>query len=310
VTMRLRLQEPVPFTDKALIEVRADGVLGGKVVYIDPGRGEPIPAAAVLRGKTQQSLFTRLGEIADGKGALGESILETVIAIGDAARALQDERNTMGRLFTRTDLHDEVMQTVGRLNQILEVIQTGQSTFGRLAVDTAMGERVQAIVDNLAQASAALTGTEGTVGMLLNDPDTAADVRAIASEVADIIAGVRQQKGIVGRLLFDEALADRFANSLLGLDELLKKANDPDAGLVGAILGDPQTAQDIKIALANLRDVTDSLTRADSALGILINDKDVGIRLRRIFTQVSRALEDAREAAPISSFVQVMLGVF
>ena len=310
VTMRLRLQEPVPFTDKTLIEVRADGVLGGKVVYIDPGRGEPIPAAAVLRGKTQQSLFTRLGEIADGKGALGESILETVIAIGDAARALQDERNTMGRLFTRTDLHDEVMQTVGRLNQILEVIQTGQSTFGRLAVDTAMGERVQAIVDNLAQASAALTGTEGTVGMLLNDPDTAADVRAIASEVADIIAGVRQQKGIVGRLLFDEALADRFANSLLGLDELLKKANDPNAGLVGAILGDPQTAQDIKIALANLRDVTDSLTRSDSALGLLINDKDVGVRLRRIFTQVSRALEDAREAAPISSFVQVMLGVF
>ena len=49
---------------------------------------------------------------------------------------------------------------------------------------------------------------------------------------------------------------------------------------------------------------------SEGALGILINDKHVGTRLRRIFTQVSRALEDAREAAPISSFVQVLLGVF
>jgi hypothetical protein len=45
-------------------------------------------------------------------------------------------------------------------------------------------------------------------------------------------------------------------------------------------------------------------------LGMLINDKDIGTRFRRILTQVSRALEDAREAAPIGNFVQVLLGSF
>jgi len=34
------------------------------------------------------------------------------------------------------------------------------------------------------------------------------------------------------------------------------------------------------------------------------------VRFRRILTQVSRALEDAREAAPIGNFVQVLLGTF
>ena len=80
--------------------------------------------------------------------------------------------------------------------------------------------------------------------------------------------------------------------------------------VIGAAFSDPETAEHFKIAMANIRDVTDKLTQEEGALGILINDKAVGVRLRRIFTQVSRALEDAREAAPISSFVQVLFGVF
>ena len=45
-------------------------------------------------------------------------------------------------------------------------------------------------------------------------------------------------------------------------------------------------------------------------IGAMINDEDLAIRFRRILNQVSRAIEDAREAAPISNFVQVLLGVF
>jgi hypothetical protein len=42
----------------------------------------------------------------------------------------------------------------------------------------------------------------------------------------------------------------------------------------------------------------------------LINDKDMAVRFRRILNQVSRGIEDAREAAPIGNFVQVLLGTF
>ena len=125
-----------------------------------------------------------------------------------------------------------------------------------------------------------------------------------------LIADAKAGRGIVGRILRDDALADDFTNAVANLNVLLTNANDPNAGLIGAAFNDPETAEHFKIAMANIRDVTDKLTQGEGALGILINDKAVGVRLRRIFTQVSRAVKDAREAAPISSFVQVLFGVF
>lgn len=310
VRMLLLLQQEIPLTDQMSIEVRADGVLGGKLIYIDPGRGTPVAADGPLQGKTQPDLFTRIGDIADGKGILGANVNDMVTAIRIAAESLQNDQNSIGRLLTRREMYDEVLETVGRMNAILAAIQDGQSTFGRLAVDTAMGERVQFFIDNLATASEALNKTDGTIGMLLNDPETAGNVRSIVADLAELVAGARAGRGIVGRLLVNEDLANDFTNAIANLDTLLEKANDPNAGLVGAAFSDPESAEHFKIAVANIRDVTDKLTQGEGALGILINDRDVGVRLRRIFTQVSRALEDAREAAPISSFVQVLFGVF
>ncbi len=195
-------------------------------------------------------------------------------------------------------------------NAVLAAIQDGKSTFGRLAVDTAMGERVQHIVDRLATVADALAGTDGTVGMLLNDRGTARDVRAVVADLALMVADTRAGKGAIGRLLTDAQLADDLGAAVADLARLLQKANDPTAGVVGALTSDPELARDVKVTVANLRTMTERLMGTDTLLGILISDKDVGIRFRRIVTQVSRALEDAREAAPIANFVQVLIGVF
>jgi phospholipid/cholesterol/gamma-HCH transport system substrate-binding protein len=196
------------------------------------------------------------------------------------------------------------------MNGILAAIQDGKSTFGRLAVDTAMGERVQHIIDNLAKTSDALAGTEGTVGVLLNDPGTAANVRTIVADLHTLVADTKDGKGALGRLLRDETLANDLSSSLGSLSMLLQKANDPNAGIIGALTSDADLGREFKEAIVNLRLITEKLNGTDSMLGILISDKDVGVRFRRIMTQVSRALEDAREAAPISNFVQVLFGVF
>jgi phospholipid/cholesterol/gamma-HCH transport system substrate-binding protein len=310
VRMQLLIQEAVPLTDKMRIEIQDAGVLGGKQVFIDPGRGAPWPEERPKVGTTLKSAFDRIGDIADGKGEIGKNLNGTLVAIRTLFESLRDEQNTIGRLTTRRELYDEVLQTVQRLNGIFEAIQSGKSTFGRLAVDTAMGERVQHIIDNLAKTSDALVSSEGTVGMLLNDRGTAQDLRAIVADIAQLVADTKEGKGTLGRLLRDERLATDLADSLADLSTLLRKANDPTAGAIGALTSDPDLARDLKLTVANARTVTDKLNATDGMLGILISDKDVGIRFRRIITQVSRALEDAREAAPISNFVQVLLGVF
>ena len=75
-------------------------------------------------------------------------------------------------------------------------------------------------------------------------------------------------------------------------------------------MGDQELKNDLRGVVANLRSVTAKLDEGKGLLSVLINDEDMGIRFRRILTQVSRALEDAREAAPIGNFVQVLFGAF
>jgi phospholipid/cholesterol/gamma-HCH transport system substrate-binding protein len=310
VRMQLLLEEAIPLTDKMHIEIQDAGVLGGKQVFIDPGRGAPWPVDREKIGLTLKNAFERIGEIADGKGELGKNLNGTLSAIRTLFESLRDEQNTIGRLTTRRELYDEILQTVQRLNGIFEAIQTGKSTLGRLAVDTAMGERFQHILDNLATTSDALVGKEGTIGMLLNDSDAAQNLRRIVADIATLTGDTKDGKGALGRILTDEAMAKDLTEALANLSAVLKKANDPEAGTFGRLLGDADLGKDLTAILANLRTVSERLISTDSLLGILISDKDVGVRFRRIINQVSRALEDAREAAPIGSFVQVLLGVF
>ena len=146
--------------------------------------------------------------------------------------------------------------------------------------------------------------------MLLNDREAARDLQGILSGVDELVADARLGKGALGKLLRDETLAEELGEAVHDLAEVLRKANDPTAGALGALTSDPKMAEDLQSTMANLRSVSDQLAQEKGLLGALINDEDLAIRFRRILNQVSRAIEDAREAAPISNFVQVLLGTF
>lgn len=309
VQIPLLLSEVVPLTDKYRIEIQDAGVLGGKQVYIEPGAGAPLEQGRELRGSTQKGAFEKIGDIADGKGDLGGELKGTLTAIRLLFESLRDEQNTIGRLTTRRELYDELLQTVQRLNGIFESIQAGESVLGRLATDAALGSKFETIVDELGKTAAALNGTDGTLGLLLNHRPTAANLRDMVADLAELVADTKRGQGAVGRLLRDETLATNLSEAMARVNELLTKANDADAGPLGAISSDKELAKDLKLAVANVRLLTDKLNGNESMLGMLFSDKDLGVRFRRILTQVSRALEDAREAAPIGNFVQVLLGV-
>ncbi|HEX5051528.1 MAG TPA: MlaD family protein [Planctomycetota bacterium] len=310
VRMTLLLKEAVPLTDKALIEVRDAGVLGGKMIYIDPGRGARLPEGNELHGQSLKGAFDRIGDIADGRGELGRNLTEALVSFRTFFDNMNNEESTVGRLVRRRELYDEVLETVQKLNGIFEAVQKGDGLIGRLVVDRTMRDDAMKVITNLAAVSDALRGTEGTAGLLLNDRGLAESIRTTFASIANVVADVNSGKGTIGRLVRDEQLASDLGASMANLSTLLQKANDPDAGAIGALTSDKQVATDLKLIIANLRQVTDQLTQSEGALGILLNDKDLGVRLKRIFTQVSRALEDARESAPIGNFVQVLLGAF
>ena len=310
VKMTLLLREPVPLTDKATIELRDSGMLGGKQIYIDPGRGTPMAATVELRGRTQKGAFDRIGDIADAKGEIGESLKDTLTAIRTLFENMNSEESSIGRLVRTRGLYDELHQAATRFNAILESVQMGHGTLGRLISDSQMRDDVLKIASNLAGVSDALRGTEGTYGLLLNDRAMAENLRTLVDHVANLISDTHEGRGTLGRLFRDEKMASDFAGSVASLNVLLERATDPEAGAIGLLTSDKDTAAHLKATLANLRDVTDALTQQEGMLGALLNDKDLAVRFRRIMNQVSRAIEDAREAAPIGNFVQVLWGAF
>jgi phospholipid/cholesterol/gamma-HCH transport system substrate-binding protein len=312
VRMTLALREQIPIKRDYAISVRDAGVLGGKQIYIDPGReGTPLPADMELIGAVEAGAFEQIGNIAKGEGQLGGKVFDTFEEVRKFFANMNNPETSVGRLVTSRELHDSFLAVGDRAGEVLQAVLDQKGAVGDLVMNEETKENVHGFLASLRSIGAKMDGgTDGVLGVLLNDKVAAANLQSILQNIDTIVAGAKDGQGVLGRILRDEEMGRQFANIVANLDQLLANLTDPNAGALGALTSDPATAADIKATLANLRTVTDRLTSRQGMLGMLINDPDIGARFRRIMTQVSRALEDAREAAPIGNFIQVLLGSF
>jgi phospholipid/cholesterol/gamma-HCH transport system substrate-binding protein len=311
VTLTLLLRDEVPLREDYVIMVRDSGLLGAKQVYIDPGKkGAKLAPRDLWLGVVEPGAMEAIGNIAKGEGRLGAAVYDAVAEFGKFGRNLNDPDTSIGRLTNSRELHDSILAASDRLGTILQAVIDQKGAVGDLLMNEETKNNVHGFVADLRTIGTRLTSLDSPLGVLLNDKDAAMNVQAILANVDTLIADAEKGRGIVGKLLRDDDLAARFGNVVGNLDQLLANLTNPDAGLFGALTSDPATASDVKVLLANLRHVSDQLAARRGLLGMLINDEDLGTRFRRIMVQVSRALEDAREAAPIANLIQVVLGAF
>ena len=309
IAMTLLLREPIPLRQDYAISIKDAGVLGGKQVYIDPGRAAALPADAALRGEVEPGAFDQIGNIAKGEGKLGGKAVDAVEEIRKFFANMNDPTTSVGKLVTSSALHDQLSDAADSLGRILDAVLEQKGAVGDLVMNAETKENLHGFLASLRSLGKKLdAGTDGVLGVLLNDPDAARNVQSIVRNLDVLVTDARNGGGIVGKLLRDDELARRFSNLVGNLDNLLANLTNAEAGALGALTSDPATARDIKTTLANLRFVSEQLAQKQGLLGAMINDPDLATRFRRILTQVSRAIEDAREAAPIGSFIQVLIG--
>ena len=309
IAMTLLLREPIPLRQDYTISIKDAGVLGGKQVYIDPGRAAALPADAALRGEVEPGAFDQIGNIAKGEGKLGGKAVDAVEEIRKFFANMNDPTTSVGKLVTSSALHDQLSDAADSLGRILDAVLEQKGAVGDLVMNAETKENLHGFLASLRSLGKKLDeGSDGVLGMLLNDADAARNVQSIVRNLDVLVTDARNGGGIVGKLLRDDELARRFSNLVGNLDTLLANLTNAEAGALGALTSDPATARDVKSTLANLRFVSEQLAQKQGLLGALINDPDLATRFRRILTQVSRAIEDAREAAPIGSFIQVLIG--
>ena len=309
IAMTLLLREPIPLRQDYAISIKDAGVLGGKQVYIDPGRAAALPADAALRGEVEPGAFDQIGNIAKGEGKLGGKAVDAVEEIRKFFANMNDPTTSVGKLVTSSALHDQLSDAADSLGRILDAVLEQKGAVGDLVMNAETKENLHGFLASLRSLGKKLDeGSDGVLGMLLNDADAARNVQSIVRNLDVLVTDARNGGGIVGKLLRDDELARRFSNLVGNLDTLLANLTNAEAGALGALTSDPATARDVKSTLANLRFVSEQLAQKQGLLGAMINDPELATRFRRILTQVSRAIEDAREAAPIGSFIQVLIG--
>jgi len=307
VKVQIQLDGKVVFYRDASFRIADANMLGGKQVEIDPGKDATTlwPASEAKRGTTGTNPFEAIGRQFDD-----DSLKEAIGGVNTFFKTLNDKDGSIQKLLNETALYDKAIKFLDSLQKTADALATTEGVAGKLIHDTQMGDNVDRIIKNFDEIVAKVNSGRGPLGAVIHDEKVEQDLKAIVDDVAKLTKDAREGKGALGMLLSDEDIRDKMKSVIDDLADITTKANDPKSGLLGALLSDPELLADGRKVLDDLAFLTDELRKGDGVLGKLITDKEMGERLDRVFGQVIRAIEDAREAAPVSTFFQVFSGAF
>jgi len=304
------LDEPVDLTDAYSVRVAQGSPLGGMELQIEPGLGPSVvPPTQPLRGELVSNGLDAVGDLFGDEG-IKEDVRGILRGVREAVDRLNAGESTLGKLFAEPALYDETLAAVESLRSTLDAIARGESVFGRLAHDRSLGDRTVEIVDDLGQVADNLAGIDGLVPRLINDSELGEQGGRIVGDVAALTGDLRAGKGAAGALLADAAVADDLRRITAGFADLAEMATDPTRGAIGELIAGAEMREHLSNFVADLVDMSSSVRESRGLLGRIIYDEELGEQFTRMLSQVSRAIEDAREAAPIGSFFQVVTGAF
>ncbi len=264
VTLTLRTDVQDRITTNSLVTVGSLGVLGEKMLEVDPGLpgGVPIDDQGVVPGEFEGDPI---------KGIISDASV-TMKNIRDLARELQEGEGTLGALLKREDVHDQLKSLIGRAEQIFISLDRSEGTFGKLIHDPAvfdnlneltlsmkslmarieggegaigrlvhdeeMGRSIERAVDNLARVTDRIDGGEGTLGALVRERELYDRLDALSANIASVTARLDRGDGTMGQLLHDRLLYDN-----------LNKTVSEFQSLISDIRQDPRKYLRVKVSL-------------------------------------------------------------
>lgn len=189
------------------VEMYSEGVLGGMVVSIVPGRGEGfVEPMELIPGETSPDLLASAGGIAnDAEDILGKvrALLtdSSVAAVGEAVVHMRDAVSDLSEL------------TAGQATQVRALMESLQRSAENVEGVTGAEEWKR----TLASAEAALAVLDRTSG----------EAEKTVASLNTILGRLERGEGTLGRLLTDESLYDELEATATTLKDLLAdvKAN-------------------------------------------------------------------------------------
>ncbi|MDA1266382.1 MAG: MlaD family protein [Planctomycetota bacterium] len=313
VEVVLTLDQEVQLFGNHTIRIEEATVLGGKQLVIDPGEpsfgevgltgllGSVSPnvmkALGDLVGENRESLRNILsgieaviGDVREGEGVISNLLYDqklasdlnnAVAAVSESfqniealTKALRDGEGTIGQLLTKDEIYLQIKDIANGIDTFVTTAQT-------------MADDIQA--------------GKGTVGMLLYDEEVSADVKEAIDRLSTVARNLEEGKGTLGMLLNDPTIGENIKTITGNLAE--------GRGTLGRLLVEEEVYEDLATLLDNLADASAALRDGQGTISKLLYEDELYEELKKGIRVLTGSLEEAREAAPISTFLNtVFLG--
>ncbi|MBL8857834.1 MAG: MCE family protein [Planctomycetes bacterium] len=315
VTVIASLNEKLPLRAGWKIQIKDATLLGGRNMVIDPGpaEGAPVPEGTLLLGTVSANPIEGLGRLVDASSAGVEEIVENMRLI---SRDLKDGRGTLGRILRDESMSDDLAsavnsaaRTLATLEDIAKNLGAGKGTAGQLLSNDelfkeflAASKKLSKVLDEAALLAVDVRAGSGLAGRLIQDETIAKDVSEAVAALNAVVKKIDAGQGTLGVLINDDAIARNI--------EVVTKNLADGQGTIGALLTRPEIYDNIRQLTEDLAVVTSSVRSGQGSIGRLVMDDDLYQDLKTAMRIVQRALEEFREAAPITTFTSVFFGAF
>ncbi len=164
-------------------------------------------------------------------------------------------------------------------------------------------------IDQLRDTVRAVNEREGALGALIRSPELKARVEAAVDDAANILRAIREGRGPLGMLIMDADVRDQWKEISAGAREIVDDVR-AGKGTMGMLIKDEETARKVREGVESIQEVIAKVNEGDGTLGQIINNREAWDRLVFVLRQVQEAVEDFREQAPISTFVNAVFSAF
>ncbi len=307
IVVTLEVKEEIPFREGIpyTIAIEDSSFLGGKVVTVDPEAregGRPYHHDEPLMGVSYSNPLKQVASVfAQGK----EDIKGILSGLASVVRKMDNNQSTIGALFNERGLYDSIMDSAQRINKIIRNAQAGKGTIGALLTDRQPFDDLKATLAQARKITKEINEGKGLLARLIHDQRLGENVSAAVQDIREVADKVRAGEGTLGKLLVKDQVYNDLAAAIRDAKDLLAQAKS-GKGVVGRLVGDPVLGEKVAELITDARDIVREIKEGKGTLGKLVNDDTVYTKLNLVFTQISRSLEDYREAAPVSTFIQVL----
>ncbi len=176
------------------------------------------------------------------------------------------------------DMIEELAYAVAGFQTMIDSVNAGEGTLGKLLKDEAIHENMVKISEDLMSVISRLEKGEGSLGQLLalDDGQLYTDGKMFMNNLRIISDNLARGQGIMGRLMS----------------------------------GDEKAFQDLEASITAIRSISERINSGEGTLGRLVRDAKLYDEATLLVEDIRAAVDDLREASPITSFGSVLFGAF